>query len=218
MWVHTTQAALHCQRPSCWRKSDSLVLSKLSNSALVQGLRQLRAEYLESFGSRSNRSARTSPALPSGTDFQVQSPDVIQDSGAPPDIFQSALNALDLVSPTESYDPDFDEHHEDISIEQGQAAAQVGKAVYEVRCSTGQVCTVLVVHCCLRQNTSAQVLKLSSTGKTRRIYVKRRDLLRANHLQPRDLRRIDPSLSITKTSPNISVKENCLLINLGGVR
>ena len=63
-----------------------------------------------------------------------------------------------------------------------------------------------------------QVLKLSSSGKTRRIYVKRRDLLRANHLQPRDLRRIDPSLSITKTSPNISVKEHCLLVNLGGVR
>ena len=63
-----------------------------------------------------------------------------------------------------------------------------------------------------------QVLKLSSSGKTRRIYVKRRDLLRANHLQPSDLRRIDPSLSITKTSPNISVKEHCLLVNLGGVR
>ena len=139
MWVHTKQAALYCQRPSCWRKSDSFVLSNLSNSALTERLRQPRAEYLESFRSRFKRSARTSPALPNGTDFQVQSPDVLQDSGAPPDIFQSALNALDLVSPTESYDPDFDEHHEDISIEQGQAAAQVGKAVYEVRGSTGQV-------------------------------------------------------------------------------
>lgn len=93
----------------------------------------MRPTLWESFRSRSTKSARTSPAFPSGTDFQVQSPGVLQDPGAPPDIFQSALNALDLVSPTESYDPDVDEHHEDISIEQGQAAAQVGKAVYEVR-------------------------------------------------------------------------------------
>ncbi len=70
----------------------------------------------------------------------------------------------------------------------------------------------------LIKHAVAQVLKLSSSGKTRRIYVKRRDLLRANHLQPRDIRRIDPSLSLTKTSPNISVKEHCLLVNLGGVR
>ena len=140
MWVHTPQAGLCCQGPSCWRKPDSFVPLKLSNSALVQGFRLPRAQLLESFRSRSKKSARTSPALPSGTDFQVQPPDVLQDSGAPPDIFQSALNALDLVSPTESYDPGFDEHHEDISIEQGQAAAQVGKAVYEVRGSSGHGC------------------------------------------------------------------------------
>lgn len=63
-----------------------------------------------------------------------------------------------------------------------------------------------------------QVLRVDPAGKTRRIYVKRRDLLRANGLQPRDLRRIDPSLSLTKTSPNITIKENVLVINLGGVR
>ena len=142
MWVHTTQAALYCQGPSCWRKFDSFVPYKLSNSALVPGFRLPRAQLLENFRSRSKKSARTSPALPSGADFQVQSPDVLQDSGAPPDIFQSALNALDLVSPTESYDPDFDEHHEDISLEQGQAAAQVGKAVYEVKGGTGCGCTI----------------------------------------------------------------------------
>ena len=50
------------------------------------------------------------------------------------------------------------------------------------------------------------------------MYVKRRDLLRANGLQPRDLRRIDPSQGVTKTSPNISIKEHVLVINLGGVR
>ena len=31
-------------------------------------------------------------------------------------------------------------------------------------------------------------------GKTRRVYVRRRDLIRAHGLQPRDLRRVDPSL------------------------
>lgn len=68
------------------------------------------------------------------------------------------------------------------------------------------------------RSAARQVLRIDRAGKTRRIYVKRRDLLRANGLQPRDLRRIDPSLSITKTAPAITVKENVLLINLGGVR
>ena len=63
-----------------------------------------------------------------------------------------------------------------------------------------------------------QVLRLDHKGRKRKIYVKRRDLLRSNGLQPRDLRRIDPSLSLTKTSPNVTVKETCILINLGGVR
>ena len=62
------------------------------------------------------------------------------------------------------------------------------------------------------------MLRIDSAGRTRRIYVKRRDLLRANGLQPRDLRRIDPSQNLTKTSPSITVKENIVLINLGGVR
>ena len=49
--------------------------------------------------------------------------------------------------------------------------------------------------------------------------MKRRDLLRGIGLQPRDLRRIDPSLgSLTKPTPNIAVKETALLIHLGGVR
>ena len=65
---------------------------------------------------------------------------------------------------------------------------------------------------------SAQVLRISPQGKQRRIYVKRRDLLRSNGLLPRDLRRIDPTLSVTKTSPAISIKEHVLLVNLGGVR
>lgn len=48
------------------------------------------------------------------------------------DIFQSALNALDLASPSDSYRGEFGDPQEDISVEHGQAASQVGKAVYEV--------------------------------------------------------------------------------------
>lgn len=62
------------------------------------------------------------------------------------------------------------------------------------------------------------MLRIDPHGKKRRIYVKRRDMLRSNGLLPRDLRRIDPSLSVTKTSPSISIKEHVLLVNLGGVR
>ena len=59
-------------------------------------------------------------------------PNNTEDALASPDIFQSALNALSLGSPTDSYDGSYDDLHEDISLEQGPAAAQVGKAVYEV--------------------------------------------------------------------------------------
>jgi magnesium transporter len=48
--------------------------------------------------------------------------------------------------------------------------------------------------------------------------VKRRDLLREHSLQPRDLRRIDPAIDFTKTSPSVTIKENVLLLNLGGIR
>ncbi|DBA94685.1 TPA: hypothetical protein ACH3X1_002247 [Trebouxia sp. C0004] len=181
-----------CGHP-CWRQQCvNAERSNVHASAFVKRRTLFGRPMSNSSTSRIGKRARTSTALPGATDLQLQLPNDVEDSSASPDIFQSALNALSLGSPTESYDG-YDEFHEDISLEQGQAAAQVGKAVYEV-------------------------LKLSSSGKTRRIYVKRRDLLRANHLQPRDLRRIDPSLSITKTSPNISVKEHCLLVNLGGVR
>ena len=63
-----------------------------------------------------------------------------------------------------------------------------------------------------------QVLRVDRTGKTNKVYIKRRDLLRKNRLLPRDLRRIDPSLSVIKTSPSITIKDHALLVNLGGVR
>ncbi|PNH12093.1 Magnesium transporter MRS2-11, chloroplastic [Tetrabaena socialis] len=62
-----------------------------------------------------------------------------------------------------------------------------------------------------------EVLRLDASAKARRFYVRRRDLLREHRLQPRDLRRIDPSIDFTKTSPSITIKEDVLLLNLGGV-
>lgn len=163
MLVHSAQAALHCQAqgPSCWQTGVNAIDARFFRPAVAAASKQLRPRLWQTFRSQSHRSARTSPALPNGTDFQVQSPDVLQYSGAPPDIFQSALTALDLVSPTESYDPDYNEQHEDISLEQGQAAAQVGKAVYEVK-SRESCKRVLVVHRSLKSSplhTGPQVVK-----------------------------------------------------------
>jgi magnesium transporter len=66
--------------------------------------------------------------------------------------------------------------------------------------------------------TCSQVLRLDEAGAVRRLRIKRRDLLREHRLQPRDLRRIDPTIDFTKTSPSITIKEDVLLLNLGGIR
>ena len=58
---------------------------------------------------------------------------------------------------------------------------------------------------------------MDTHGAKRRASIKRRDLLRAHRLQPRDLRRFDPSLGLNKSS-DITIKENVLLVTLGGVR
>lgn len=112
-------------------------------------------------------------------------------------LFQSAINALDLFVPSEyaSVDEDvMDTLDSDMSAgESGNAAATYSKANYGV-------------------------LRLDQQGKVRRLYVKRRDLLREHGLQPRDLRRIDPSVDFTKTSPSITIKENVVVLNLGGIR
>ncbi|GAB5369132.1 hypothetical protein AAMO2058_001379300 [Amorphochlora amoebiformis] len=46
----------------------------------------------------------------------------------------------------------------------------------------------------------------------------RRSLLRLSGLRPRDLRRVDPSLSLSTGGPDISVRDNMLLMNIGEVR
>lgn len=114
----------------CWRQQCFNAQTSNKHASALFG----RQTHLprRARNSRPCKRARTSTALPGGTDLQLQLPNTLQDSPASPDIFQSALNALSLGAHTESYDAGYDELHEDISLEQGQAAAQVGKAVYEV--------------------------------------------------------------------------------------
>ena len=128
----------------------------------------------------------------------------------------------------------FPEPHEDISQEHQPLASTVGRAFYEVTCPTAlgvrcgmtpQALAAVVSSCSMKLQSASpvhlvpeQVLRIDKSGKTNKVYIKRRDLLRRNRLLPRDLRRIDPSLSVVKTSPSINIKDHALLMNVGGVR
>ncbi len=65
---------------------------------------------------------------------------------------------------------------------------------------------------------AVQVLRLDRAGRVRQVYARRRDLLREHRLQPRDLRRIDPTVDVNKTPPSITIKDNVVLLCMGGVR
>ena len=57
---------------------------------------------------------------------------------APADLFQSALSALDLYHPAATSRSDIIDDPEDITVEQGQTAASVGRSIYEVSPITGR--------------------------------------------------------------------------------
>lgn len=61
-------------------------------------------------------------------------------------------------------------------------------------------------------------MRLHRDGRVATVFLKRRDLLRLFSLDPRDLRRIDPHLPYTRTSPTLAVKDNVVLVQLAGVR
>ncbi|EFN51929.1 hypothetical protein CHLNCDRAFT_139580 [Chlorella variabilis] len=105
----------------------------------------------------------------------------------------TSLDIADNAEHTVDYEDGSAEVQEDILLESCPSAKEVGKSVFET-------------------------LRIDQAGKTRRVYVRRRDLIRAHGLQPRDLRRVDPSLSPTKVSPSVTIKEECVLLNIGGVR
>lgn len=62
-----------------------------------------------------------------------------------------------------------------------------------------------------------EVLRIDGTGGTRLSHVRRRDLIRQYNLPPRDLRTVDGSIT-TKSNIGINCKDDCILINMGGVR
>lgn len=62
------------------------------------------------------------------------------------------------------------------------------------------------------------MLRIDARGNTAREELKRRELLRETGLPARDLRRIDPALSLTTSAPTLLVSDTVLLINLGQVR
>eukprot|EP00879_Flechtneria_rotunda_P025525 GHRR01027126.1.p1 GENE.GHRR01027126.1~~GHRR01027126.1.p1 ORF type:complete len:365 (+),score=105.54 GHRR01027126.1:246-1340(+) len=110
-------------------------------------------------------------------------------------LLQTAVHSLDLFEPKDlsSVEDEGIDSLDEVGPSGTPATAHIVKANYEV-------------------------LRLDEAGAVRRLRIKRRDLLREHRLQPRDLRRIDPSIDFTKTSPSITIKEDVLLLNLGGIR
>jgi hypothetical protein len=108
---------------------------------------------------------------------------------------QAVLSSLDFTDGGDAQLTDWEDSWDELGDEMQASASAVGKAVYET-------------------------LRIDKAGKTRRVYVRRRDLIRSHGLQPRDLRRVDPSLSAlgTKTSQTVAIRDGCVLINLGGIR
>ena len=104
---------------------------------LAQRSRFLGRSFPRSAVLHSGKKQRSTPSSHSGAGT-LQLPGVPEGSQVT-DIFQSALNALDLASPSDNYRAELDDPHEDISVEHGQAASQVGKAVYEVSHSVLQL-------------------------------------------------------------------------------
>lgn len=63
-----------------------------------------------------------------------------------------------------------------------------------------------------------EVMRLDPAEGPRRLCVRRRDLLRAHRLAPRDLRQLDHDSSASRAPPRVVLKDGCVLMNLGGVR
>ena len=63
-----------------------------------------------------------------------------------------------------------------------------------------------------------EVLWVEHSGVRKRRFVKRKEILRQQRLQARDLRRVDSSLGGAKDQPSLVLREQCMLINLGGVK
>jgi magnesium transporter len=63
-----------------------------------------------------------------------------------------------------------------------------------------------------------QVITISSKGDTSYDVVQRRRLLNDTGLRPRDLRRIDPTMTSYNSSPAMLIRDTVVLLNLGSIR
>ena len=93
----------------------------------------------------------------------------VQDSErtrAPAELFQSALSALDLYHPAAAIKSEVIDDPEDIAVEQGQTAASVGRAIYEV----GFHCACLKLILCLSATLQCTIAAHSTTVKVHSVY------------------------------------------------
>ncbi|XP_062105197.1 magnesium transporter MRS2-11, chloroplastic [Humulus lupulus] len=63
-----------------------------------------------------------------------------------------------------------------------------------------------------------EVVEVKSDGIISNRKINRRQLLKSSGLRPRDIRSVDPSLSLTNSAPSLLVREHAILLNLGSLR
>uniref|UniRef100_A0A383WIT7 Magnesium transporter n=1 Tax=Tetradesmus obliquus TaxID=3088 RepID=A0A383WIT7_TETOB len=171
---------------------SSLLLGRISTAGAS-------AEQQHSQQQHRQRSAATSNHNVASVDSQPGPAALVGASAK--QLLQTAVHSLDMFEPRESY-----------TLESLQTVDEQGMDSLEEMGQTGTLATAHIV------KANYEVLRLDEAGAVRRLRIKRRDLLREHGLQPRDLRRIDPTIDFTKTSPSITIKEDVLLLNLGGIR
>ena len=121
---HHLQHPQQCGASSAWQQR-----SWLSCPLQDCGLRHRSREAL---WGKASQDASSAPAQQAALDNR-QNVKNTERTQAPADLFQSALSALDLYHPAAAIRSESIEDPDDIAVEQGQTAASVGRAIYEVR-------------------------------------------------------------------------------------
>ena len=147
---HHLQHPQPCCASSVWQQPSWL------NCPLQECI--LRRRSREVVWGRAWEDASSSSAQRAALDNRqsVQDTDTMR---APADLFQSALSALDLYHPASSIKSEVIDDPDDIAVQQGQTAATVGRAIYEV-------CHLRLFHCCsnVPETMLADLAQLSAYG------------------------------------------------------
>lgn len=80
-----------------------------------------------------DRTRQEAPLAYQSQDEAPSTTSAVTATAPPAELFQNALSALDLFSPSSSRIADTYDPPEEISVDHGQTAASVGRAIYEVR-------------------------------------------------------------------------------------